>query len=166
MAKTRLQRRQIFWRSGVSTTSERRRVPTGHGGQTVAQERRLTRSVGASRRSPRARRYQLQALTSVAAARSVRHDARSPNLKRLWTLTQPWTHRTRPPLLGNLAEEREIPTSAHSHSLSFRRTKTKNNDPTLVQIYALWEVPRSGKRPPATVAGTFSAACCRLTRFP
>ncbi len=34
--------------------------------------------------------------------------------KRLWTLTQPWTHRTRPPLLGNLAEEREIPTSVHS----------------------------------------------------
>jgi hypothetical protein len=59
------------------------------------------------------------------------------NPKRPWTLTQPWTHRTRPPLLGNLAEEREIPTSAHSHSLSFRRTKTKNNDPTLVQIYAV-----------------------------
>jgi hypothetical protein len=52
-----------------------------------------------------------------------RHDQH----KRLWTLTQPWTHRTRPPLLGNLAEEREIPTSVHSHSLFFRRTKTKNN---------------------------------------
>src|SRR5260370_32081774 len=34
--------------------------------------------------------------------------------KRLWTLTQPWTHRTRPPVLGKLAEEREIPTSVHS----------------------------------------------------
>ena len=43
-----------FWRSGASTTSERRRASTGHGAQTVAQERRLARSVEASRRSPRA----------------------------------------------------------------------------------------------------------------
>jgi hypothetical protein len=53
IAKRRLHRRQVFWRSGVSTTSERQRAPTGHDGQTVAQERRLARSVGASRRSPR-----------------------------------------------------------------------------------------------------------------
>ena len=33
--------------------------------QTVAQQRRLARSVGASRRSPRVWRYQLQALTSI-----------------------------------------------------------------------------------------------------
>ena len=64
IAKGRLHRRHVFWRSGVSTTSERRHASTGHGSQTVAQERRLARSVGASRRSPRAWRYQLQALTS------------------------------------------------------------------------------------------------------
>ena len=44
IAKRPLQRRQIFWRSGVSTPSERRRASTGHGGQTVAQERRPARS--------------------------------------------------------------------------------------------------------------------------
>src|SRR5712692_3362235 len=73
IAKRRLQRRQVFWRSGVSTTSERHRRPTGHDGQTVAQERRLARSVGASRRSPRVWRSKLQALISFAAARSLRH---------------------------------------------------------------------------------------------
>ena len=73
IAKRRLQCRQVFWRSGVSTTSERQRVPTGHGAQTVAQERRLARSVGASRRSPRVWRDQLQALTS---------DGRGPQLTR------------------------------------------------------------------------------------
>ena len=65
----RLQRRQIFWRSGASTASERRHASTGHGAQTVAQERRLARSVGASRRSPRAWRDKLQVFTSLVAAR-------------------------------------------------------------------------------------------------
>ena len=54
-------------------------------------------------------------------------SASSRKPKRPWTLTQPWTHRTRPPLLGNLAEEREIPTSVHSHSLFLQKHKTKNN---------------------------------------
>ena len=39
--------------------------PTAHARQTVAQEKRLARSVGASRRSPRVWRYQLQTLTSA-----------------------------------------------------------------------------------------------------
>lgn len=54
IAKTRLQRRQTFWRSGPSTMSKQQRASTGHGAQTVAQERRPARSVEASRRSPRA----------------------------------------------------------------------------------------------------------------
>jgi hypothetical protein len=58
-------------------------------------------------------------------------------MKRLWTLPQPWTHRTRPPLLGNLAEKREIPTSVHSPHFFFRRMKTQNNDKTLGEIYAV-----------------------------
>ena len=37
IAKRRLQRRQVFWRSGASTMSERRRASTGHGAQIVAQ---------------------------------------------------------------------------------------------------------------------------------
>jgi hypothetical protein len=37
IAKRRLQSRHVFWRSGVSTTSERRHTPTGHARQTVAQ---------------------------------------------------------------------------------------------------------------------------------
>jgi hypothetical protein len=31
IAKSRLQRRQVFWRSGASTTSKQRRASTGHG---------------------------------------------------------------------------------------------------------------------------------------
>ena len=48
----------------------------------------------------------LAAVLSLCDARTIAHA------KRLWTLTQPWTHRTRPPLLGNLADEREIPTAS------------------------------------------------------
>jgi hypothetical protein len=55
------------------------------------------------------------------------HDGHEQN-KRLWTLTQPWTHRTRPPLLGNLAEEREIPTSVHSPFLFLQTRRTTNTD--------------------------------------
>ena len=48
IAKRRLQRRQIFWRSGVSTASEQRRfAPTGRTVQTVAQQTRRPRRVGA-----------------------------------------------------------------------------------------------------------------------
>src|SRR4030095_5095975 len=89
-----------------------------------------SRSVGASRRSPTVWRGKAPGPHLVPSAYAAPRSSPqfAPNrTKRLWTLTQPWTHRTRPPLLGNLAEEREIPTSAHSHSLLFRRTKTKNN---------------------------------------
>jgi hypothetical protein len=65
MAKTRLQRRQTLWRSGRSTTSTRRHASTGHGAKTVAQEGRLARSGEASRRSPRAWSFYLQALIST-----------------------------------------------------------------------------------------------------
>jgi hypothetical protein len=75
-----------------------------------------------SRPSPRPRRPQLTVSTDT---------------KRLWTLTHPWTHRTRPPLLGNLAEEREIPTSVHSPSLFLRRNKDEEPTTTVVQIYAI-----------------------------
>src|SRR5207247_1647632 len=61
-------------------------------------------------------------LVRCGPQRTVKFDAPT---KRLWTLTQLWTQRTRPQLLGNLAEKREIPTSAHSHSFFFRRTKTR-----------------------------------------
>ena len=49
IAKRRLQRRQVFWRSGASTMSEPRNAPTGPRAQSVPQERRLARPVGASR---------------------------------------------------------------------------------------------------------------------
>ena len=75
-----------------------------------------------SRPSPRPRRPQLTVTTDT---------------KRLWTLTHPWTHRTRPPLLGNLAEEREIPTSVHSPFLFFRKNKDEEPTTTAVQIYAV-----------------------------
>jgi len=65
IANMRLQRRQTFWRSGRSTMSTRRHASTGHGAETVAQERRLARSGEASRRSPRVWRDQLQALIST-----------------------------------------------------------------------------------------------------
>jgi hypothetical protein len=64
------------------------------------------------------------------SGRDVPRQSRHQN-KRLWTLTQPWTHRTRPPLLGNLAEEREIPTSVHkpiSFLLQKKRTKNTYDD--------------------------------------
>ena len=48
MAKRRLQCRQVFWRSGRSTASERAgQAPTGQRAPTVAQQQRPARSVGA-----------------------------------------------------------------------------------------------------------------------
>ena len=48
MAKRRLQCRQVFWRSGRSTASERAgQAPTGQPAPTVAQQQRPARSVGA-----------------------------------------------------------------------------------------------------------------------
>ena len=47
IAKRRLQRRQVFWRSGASTTSERRRASTGHG----ASNRGTRETTGSVRRS-------------------------------------------------------------------------------------------------------------------
>ncbi len=64
MAKRRLQRRQIFWRSGASTVSERPYASTGHDGQT----RGTRETTGSVRRSIEAvtegLEDQLQALTS------------------------------------------------------------------------------------------------------
>jgi hypothetical protein len=54
------------------------------------------------------------------------YDNSRTTTKRPWTLPQPWTHRTRPPLLGNLAAEREIPTSVHSPFLFLQKRRTKN----------------------------------------
>ena len=56
---------------------------------------------------------------------------------RRWTLTQPSTHRTRPPLLGNLAERREIPTSIHSHSLFQKNKEGAQLQRRRVEIYAI-----------------------------
>src|SRR5207247_6061088 len=86
---------------------------------------------------PRVWRSKLQALIFHRPRRQLTRAVRPRSTKRLWTLTQPWTHRTRPPLLGNLAEEREIPTSVHSHSLFFRRTRRRTTTTTPVQIYAV-----------------------------
>ena len=86
---------------------------------------------------PRVWRSKLQALTFNRRGCQLTRAARTGSTKRLWTLPQPWTHRTRPPLLGNLAEEREIPTSAHSHPLFFLKRRTKNPTTTKVQIYAV-----------------------------
>ena len=76
IAKRRLQRRQVFWRSGASTMSEPRNTPTGHRAQSVAQGRRLARSVGASTRSPRARRSYTSGPHLVHVGLSLRHSAR------------------------------------------------------------------------------------------
>src|SRR5229473_8165721 len=65
-----------------------------------------SRSVGASRRSPRVWRGKAPGPHLIRRPLSLRHvprPHREPEQKRLWTLTQPWTHRTRPRLLGNLA---------------------------------------------------------------
>ena len=125
MAKTRLQRRQVFWRSGVSTVSEQRDAPTGHPAQTVAQERRLARSVGASRRSPRVRRSytpgpHLVPQPSSAYARYTRR----PN-QRLWTLPHLWTHRTRPQGACKTAQT-AVSHSAHNPHAFFVEEKKKN----------------------------------------
>src|SRR5712691_4639471 len=46
----------------------------------------------------------------------------------VWKLTQPWTHRTRPPLLAKRADAfRTAPTTRHQVSLLRRRTKDKNS---------------------------------------
>ena len=90
-------------------------------------------TTGSVRRSIEAVTEGLEGQSSRPSPRravSIRGPRRSPQFanrtKRLWTLTQPWTHRTRPPLLGNLAEEREIPTSVHSPSLFLQKRRTKN----------------------------------------
>jgi hypothetical protein len=65
-------------------------------------ERRLTRSVGASRRSPRVWRLKLQSLTSSATSVSLR--GRTPKPKRPWTLTELWTRRRAHSSLQNCAD--------------------------------------------------------------
>ena len=72
--------------------------------QTVAQERRLARSVGASRRSPRVWRFKLQALTSSATAVSLRDRTPTPKPQRPWTLPHLWTHRRAHSCLENRAD--------------------------------------------------------------
>ena len=62
-----------------------------------------------------------------------RQLTRAPRLaqtKRLWTLTQPWTHRTRPQLLGNLAQNAGFP-RASTAILFFlrRRRRTRRQEP-------------------------------------
>src|SRR3954447_8288904 len=47
MAKTRSQRRQVFWRRGMSTSEQQRSAPTGRTAQTVAQQPGRPRRVGA-----------------------------------------------------------------------------------------------------------------------
>ena len=136
IAKRRLQRRQIFWRSGASTTSERRRASTGHGAQTVAQERRLARSVGASRRSPRVWRDQLQALTSSAARLSLPTAARSPTEEAV-DAAAPVDAQNASTAAWKSRSEREIPTAPTALFFFFEKTKTKNPTTTAVQIYAV-----------------------------
>ena len=123
IAKRRLQRRQVFWRSGVSTTSERRDVPTGHASQSVAQERRPARFPSEHRGGhPRVWRSKLQALTSSAATCQLTRAARDRPTKRLWTLPPLWTHRTRPQRFGNLAQHARFP--QRPQPLSFSSEKT------------------------------------------
>ena len=95
--------------------------------QTVAQERRLARSVGASRRSPRVWRFKLQALTSSAARLSLRapHAQAEEAVDADGAMdaqnapTAPWKTRA----------ERGFPTSVHSHSL-FVQKKRRTEDRT------------------------------------
>ena len=67
-------------------------------------ERRLARSVGASRRSPRVWRSKLQTLTSSATDVSVRDRTPAPKPKRPWTLTELWTRRRAHSSLQNRAD--------------------------------------------------------------
>ena len=67
-------------------------------------ERRLARSVGASRRSPRVWRSKLQTLTSSATDVSLRDRTPTPTPKRPWTLTDPWTRRRAHRSLQNRAD--------------------------------------------------------------
>jgi hypothetical protein len=98
-------------------------------------------AVGASRWSPRVWRDQLQALTALAVARSLRDPRAIAHSKEAVDAagavdaqnapTAPW--KTRP--------ERGFPTSAHSHSLvvekKTKNTKTRPATTTAVQIYAV-----------------------------
>ena len=126
IAKRRLQRRQTFWRSGVSTASARQRVPTGHGAQTVAQERRLARSVGASRRSPRVWRDQLQALTSFAAARSLRDPRAIAQSEEAVDAATPVDAQNAPTGVCKSRTEREIRTAPTALLVFIEKKKTKN----------------------------------------
>src|SRR4051794_30131292 len=111
MAKGRLQRRQVFWRSGVSTASARGRAPTGHDREIVAQPRGRPRPVGASRWSPRVWRDQLQALTSLAPARSVRDGASPAQLARAVDAATPVDAQPAPTAVCKSRTGREIRTA-------------------------------------------------------
>ena len=54
-----------------------------------------------------------------------------------WTLTRLWTHRPRPQPLGNLAAEREIPTSVHSPFFSLFFQEEIKTGRASVQVYAV-----------------------------
>jgi hypothetical protein len=118
IAKRRLQRRQTFWRSGASTTSERQRASTGHGAQIVAQERRPARSVGASRRSPRVWGISSRPSSHVAATCSLRDPRAIAQSEEAVDAAGAWTHRTRPQRLGKPAHNAGFP-QASTATFSF-----------------------------------------------
>ena len=128
IAKRRLQRRQVFWRSGVSTTSERQRASTGHG----ASNRGTRETTGSVRRS-------IEAVTE-----GLEVSAPGPHLiRRSAQPTRPPRARSNPEAMDADApvDAQNAPTAAwksrwrtrDSHkrpqpfSFSFQRRKTKNN---------------------------------------
>ena len=138
MAKRRLQSRQRFWRSGVSTMAELQHAPTGHTRQTVAQERRLARSVGVSRRSPRVWRDQLQALTSAWSRTSAYATlVRSPNLKKAVDAVAPMDAQNASTAAWKSRPEREIHTATTAPPFFFGREERRTPTTTIVQIYAV-----------------------------
>ena len=84
-------------------------------------------AVGASRWSPRV--WRISSRPSLHSPHRAAYVTRrpGPNRDRPWTLPEPWTHRTRPPLLGKPAQNAGFPQAPTAILFSVEK-KTKNED--------------------------------------
>ena len=87
IAKRRLHRRHVFWRSGVSTTSERRHTPTGHARHTRGTKTGDWLGPSEHRGSHEGLEGEAPGPHLVCHRRSLRDRTPTPKPKRPWTLT-------------------------------------------------------------------------------
>ena len=126
----------------MSTVSEQRSAPTGRTAQTVAQQTRRPRRVGArgSHEGP-----EDQSGPSPQSVQTTRLRVHA-TAKRPWTVARLWTHRARPQPLGNLAQNARFPHRPPPSSCSDHQTGSERPDERSPDFYVLTWLPTDSCR--------------------